>query len=141
MDTSPPPPAPPSYGNPLPPAPKKGLGTGAKVGIGCGAVLLLLIIAAVVASVMFGGKLKDIAQEMEQNPTRGTASMMVKVTGGQMVAEDDVNKRYTVKDPKGKLMTIYWDEVKKAPSTVEGDFSAIPAAPAIPTEPAPAPGN
>jgi hypothetical protein len=131
METSPPPVTPPPYGTPYAPPPKKGMGTGAKVGIGCGAIVLLLIIAAIIASVMFGGKLKTIADEAQKNPARATATTMVSFSGGkiQLVAEDDVNKRYTVKNPDGKLTTIYWDAAKGAPVTIEGDFSAIPAAP------------
>jgi hypothetical protein len=119
-----------------PSAPKKGLGTGAKIGIGCGAVVLLAIIAFVIATVMFGGKLKDFAEEAQKNPARATATMMVKASVGnmEMVAEDDVNKRYTVKETKtGKLTTVYWNEKKSAPEVIEGDFSAIPIEP--PAEP------
>ncbi len=128
-----------------PSAPKKGLGTGAKIGIGCGAVVLLAIIAFVIATVMFGGKMKEFAEEAQKNPVRATATMMVKVSAGnmEMVAEDDANKRYTIKETKtGKLTTIYWSEKKNAPEVIEGDFSAIPAespggapAPEPPTEP------
>jgi hypothetical protein len=128
-----------------PSAPKKGLGTGAKIGIGCGAVVLLAIIAFVIATVMFGGKMKEFAEEAQKNPVRATATMMVKVSAGnmEMVAEDDANKRYTVKETKtGKLTTIYWSEKKNAPEVIEGDFSAIPVespantpAPEPPAEP------
>ena len=68
--------------------------------------------------------------------------MMVKASVGtmEMVAEDDANKRYTVKETKtGKLTTIYWSEKTNAPEVIEGDFSAIPAAP--PTGGIPAPGG
>lgn len=125
MDTTTPPQVPPA-------APKKGLGTGAKIGIGCAAVVLLVIIASVIGTVLLGGKLKNFAEEAQKNPTRATATMMVKVSAGnmEMVAEDDANKRYTVKETKtGKLTTIYWNEKTKAPEVIEGDFSAIPAAP------------
>jgi hypothetical protein len=127
-----------------PGAPKKGLGTGAKIGIGCGVIVLLAIIALVIGSVFLGGKLKEFGEEAAKNPTRATATMMVKVSAGtmEMVAEDDANKRYTVKETKtGKLTTIYWNEKTNAPEVIEGDFSAIPAAapadaaPAPPTEP------
>lgn len=125
-----------------PAAPKKGLGTGAKIGIGCGAIVLLAIIAFVVATVIFGGKLKDFAEEAQKNPTRATATMMVKASVGtmEMVAEDDVNKRYTVKETKtGKLTTIYWNEKTNAPEVIEGDFSAIPVEPPAGGIPAPEP--
>jgi hypothetical protein len=83
---------------------------------------------------MFGGKFKKFAEDAQQNPTRATATMMVSA-GLTMVAEDDANKRYTLKDPSGKLTTIYWDESKQAPEVIEGDFSAIPVVPAPPAGP------
>ncbi|GAA5123963.1 hypothetical protein JIN84_12030 [Luteolibacter yonseiensis] len=142
MEAVPPPVTPPPYENRNTPAPKKGLGTGAMIGIGCGSVILLGIIAVVVVAVMFGGKLKKFGEEAQKNPTRATASLMVDVSGGKikMVAEDDVSKRYTVQGPDGKLTTVYWDEARKAPVTIEGDFSAIPASPALP-EPAEEPAK
>lgn len=134
METSPPPVTPPSQGTSIPTSQKKGLGTGAKIGIGCGVVVLLGIVAAVIAVVMLGGKLKQFGEDAQKNPTRAAASLMVNMSGGEfkMVAEDEVNKRYTVKDSKGNLTTIYWDETKKEPVTISGDFSAIPTAPVSP---------
>ena len=123
-----------------PSAAKKGLGKGAKIGIGCGAIVLLAAIALVIGSVMLGGKVKEFAEQAQKNPTRATAEMMVKVSAGnmEMVAEDDANKRYTVKETKsGKLTTVYWSDKKGSPEVVEGDFSAIPAESTAdaPTEP------
>ena len=44
-----------------------------------------------------------------------------------MIAEDDVNKRYTVREKQsGKLTTFYWDAKTNSAKSVEGDFSAIP---------------
>lgn len=127
------------------PAPKKGLGKGAKIGIGCGAIVLLAVIALGIASVMLAPKMKKFAEDAQKNPTRATAEMMVSVSAGnmEMVAEDDANKRYTVKETKtGKLTTVYWSAKKNAPEVIEGDFSAIPAespadapAPQAPAEP------
>ncbi|MEA3208721.1 MAG: hypothetical protein QOE70_1778 [Chthoniobacter sp.] len=109
---------------------KKGLGPLAWIGIGCGGIIVLAIIAFVVFGVLFGGKLKKFAEDAQKNPTRTTATTMVTVSGGQfeMIAEDDANKRYTVREKKsGNLTTIYWNEKKKAPEVISGDFSAIPA--------------
>lgn len=121
-------------------AQKKGLGTPAKIGIGCGAVVILAIIGVVVTAVMFGGKLKQFTEEAKKNPTRATATTMVSASFGhlEMVAEDDANKRYTVKDKKsGALTTVYWNEKKQAAEVVNGDFSAIPTdAPAAEAAPA-----
>lgn len=128
--------------SPQAPAPKKGLGTGAKIGIGCGAVVLLAVIAVVIVTLYFTPKMKQFAEDAQKNPTRATAEMMVKVSVGniEMVAEDDANKRYTVKETKtGKLTTIYWNAKTNAPEVIEGDFSAIPADSPADAAPAPEP--
>lgn len=129
---------------------KKGLGPLAWVGIGCGGIAVFVIIEVVTFSMVIDWKIKKVVEDFQtksgqttagwqpdefskdaqKNPTRVAATTMVKVSGGQfeMVAEDDANKRYTVKEKKsGKLTTIYWSEKTKAPVFVEGDFSAIPA--------------
>ena len=109
---------------------KKGLGALAWIGIGCGGIVVLGIIGVVIFTMMFGGKIKQFAEDAQKNPTRATATTMITVSGGQfeMVAEDDANKRYTVREKKGgSLTTIYWSEKDHAPKTIPGDFSAIPA--------------
>jgi hypothetical protein len=122
---------------PSSPTPKKGLGTGAKIGIGCGGLVVLIIVGFIVAVFMLKGKIQNFAEEAQKNPTRATASLMVSTGLGEMVAEDDVNKRYTIKEKKtGTLTTFYWNAKKNAPDNVPGDFSAIPVEPAA-TEPAP----
>jgi hypothetical protein len=127
---------------PSSPTPKKGLGTGAKVGIGCAGLVGLIIIGFIVVGIMFGPKMKKFAEDAQKNPTRATADMMVSTGAMEMVTEDDVNKRYTVKDKKGTLTTIYWNAKKNAPEVIPGDFSAIPpdttTAPGTDSEPAPA---
>lgn len=108
---------------------KKGLGVFAWIGIGCGGLVALVIVAVIVLSVIFGGKVKDFIKEAEKNPARAGVTVAVKMSGGQMelVAEDDAQKRYTLKDKKsGKLTTFYWDDKKNTLEQVSGDFSAIP---------------
>lgn len=108
--------------NTTPTPPKKGLGPLAWLGIGCGGIIVLGIVAVVIFVTMK-------ARKFAENPTRATATTMVTVSVGliEMVKEDDANKRYTVRAKEnGKLTTIYWDEKKQAPAVVEGDFSAIP---------------
>ena len=121
---------------------KKGLGALAWVGIGCGGLLVLVVIAVAVFGMILAPKMKKFADEAQSNPTRAMASLMVTVSAGEMemVAEDDANKRYTVKQKQnGKLTTVYWNQKKNAPETIEGDFSAIPAEAAAPVETLPAP--
>lgn len=126
----------------IPPPQKKGLGPLAWVGIGCGGLLVLAVIAFAVFAMVFGPKIKEIANEAQGNPTKAVASMMVRVGAGQaeMVAEDDANLRYTVKHKKnGKLTTVYFNKKKNAPEVIEGDFSAIPANDGPVVEPMPPP--
>ena len=129
------------YSTPTPQ--KKGLGGLAWLGIGCGGLIVLAVIGLVIFSVMFAPKFKQLAENMQHNPTRATAEIMVKASVGTMelVAEDDAHLRYTVKQKKtGQLITIYWSEKNKKPETVPGDFSAIPVeAPAPNSPPVPAP--
>jgi len=144
METSLPPVPSPAHVAPSSPPPKKGLGTGAWIGIGCGGIVVLIIIGFIIVSVLFGGKLKKFAEDAQKNPTRATAEMMVSVSSGkmEMTAQDDANKRYTVKDTKsGSLTTIYWDEKTKTAKVIPGDFSAIPEDSAPDSEPVPDAGK
>ncbi|MDR3403434.1 MAG: hypothetical protein P4L99_13130 [Chthoniobacter sp.] len=125
--------------NPVPPQ-KKGLGALAWLGIGCGALIVIIVLVVVGVGVFMGPKLKQFAEDAQKNPTRTVATTMVSVGMGQfeMVAEDDVNKRYTVKQKStGQLTTIYWDAKTKAPVTIQGDFSKIPPDANLPATPSP----
>lgn len=119
--------------NPIPPQ-KKGLSTVAKFGIGCGGFALLIVIGMIVAGFLLGGKLMQFGEEMQKNPARTTANLLVKASLGtmEMVAEDDAKQRYTLKNTNtGELTTIYWNEDTKSPETITGDFSAIPLKPEV----------
>src|SRR4051794_29052426 len=114
----------------VPPQQKKGLGALGWIGIGCGGIIVLGIIAVAAIFMFFGKDLKEFGEQAGKNPTRAGAMAAVKMSFGklELVAEDDANKRYTLKEKdSGKLITMYWDEKTGAPKQVEGDFSAIPA--------------
>ena len=96
--------------------------------------MVLGVIGIIIFSVFFGSKIKEMGEEFQKNPTRATATMMTKIPGFELVAQDDANKRYTVKETKsGNLTTVYWSEKTQKPVTVQGGFDAIPKE----TEPAP----
>ncbi|MGB8170707.1 MAG: hypothetical protein WCF18_24600 [Chthoniobacteraceae bacterium] len=121
--------------NSPPPLEKKGLGVVAWLGIGCGGIIVLGIIIVVAFTALYGGKIKQFAEDAQKNPTRTMATTMVNVSSGklELVAEDDANKRYTIREKEtGRLTTIYWVEAQKKAEVVNGDFSAIPATP-VPT--------
>jgi hypothetical protein len=110
------------------PAQKKGLSGLAWLGIGCGGLILLLIVGFVVTAFFVGGKVVQFGKDAQANPTRAAASIMVTAGVATMVAEDDEKKRYTVREKQsGRLTTFYWDAKTNSVASVEGDFSAIPA--------------
>lgn len=120
------------------PAPqKKGIGALGWLGIGCGALIVLIIVVVVGVGIFAGPKLKQLGEEMQKNPTRAAADVALMTGQFEMAKEDDVNKRYTVRQKStGQLMTWYWDAKDGKPKSVAGDFSAIPAdsgSPAIAT--------
>jgi hypothetical protein len=124
----------------LPPQKKKGLGALGWMGVGCGGIVGLCVIAFVVFFLTMGGK--EWLKEAQENPTRAAATSMVKFTGGkfEMVAEDDVAKRYTVREKKsGQLVTVYWSKKANKALSIPGDFSAIPADEGASDAPVPAP--
>ena len=115
------------HSSPPHPGQKKGLSGLAWLGIGCGGLILLMIVGFVVAAFFLGGKVSQFSKNAQANPTRAAASIIVTMGVGTMIAEDDVNKRYTVREKQtGKLTTFYWDAKTNSPKSVEGDFSAIP---------------
>src|SRR5436190_558248 len=110
-----------------PPSQKKGIGALGWLGIGCGGVVLIGIIASILVAVFAGPSLKKFAEGAVKNPTRAPADMVVKMGLAEMVAEDDVKKIYTIKQKAdGKLVTFYWSKKKNNVGQVQGDASAIP---------------
>lgn len=130
-----------------PPQQKQGLGPLAWIGIGCAGIIVLAVLAFAGVMFMYGDRIRQFAADVQRNPTGTMATTMVSVSRGklELVAQDDANKRYTVREKAtGKLTTIYWDAKKKTAELVPGDFSAIPsdAAPTTkPPEPAPPGGD
>lgn len=64
---TPPPPPPPPFSAPPPPSappPKKGMSTGVKVAIGCGILLVLVIVGFVVLGVIGGNMVKNRAEDL-----------------------------------------------------------------------------
>jgi len=128
------------------PPPKKGLGVLGWLGIGCGGLVLVAVIIIGAGAVWLKPAIKQFVADQKTNPVRAAANLAVSASLGQleMVAEDDVKKRYTLRQKtNGALTTFYWDAQRKIAATVKGDFSAIPAdanspdTPATPGEPAP----
>ncbi|HSL84482.1 MAG TPA: hypothetical protein VLF66_17045 [Thermoanaerobaculia bacterium] len=103
-----------------PPAPgaapkKKGLSPLAWIGIGCGGLLLLAIIAFVVAGAIGLSWLGGKAKEFEANPAMASAKMMVRVNPElELVESDDEAGTLTIRNKKtGEVMTVGLDEIEE----------------------------
>jgi len=98
---------------------KKGLPVIAWVGIGCGALIVLMVVAFAVGSFFLVKKGKEIAADFEDNPGMAAARMLVKLNPEfEEVSADEENGTITVRNTKtGEEITVNFDDIK------EGRFS------------------
>lgn len=87
-----------------PPVPKQGLSTMVKVGMGCGGLVLLVLI---------GGGI--LAARVAQKPVTSAAKLMVSMLPDmQLVKADETTKEITVKNTKtGQITTMTLDDLKQ----------------------------
>lgn len=108
--------------------PKKGLSPLAWIAIGCGALALVFVVVSV-ALLGFGFfKAKQMVKEIEANPAKATAEMMVKLNPElELVDSDDDAGTMTIKNVKtGETLTVDFEDVadgKISFSTKEGEMS------------------
>lgn len=97
----------------LPPTPhtqpvKKGIPAIGWVGIGCGGLLLLVIIAITIGFSMFAGKIK----EFTDNPEKAGAEMMVSLNPDlEMISQDEEKGEMTIKTKEGKKFTLSYEDI------------------------------
>ncbi|MGC4014378.1 MAG: hypothetical protein QM755_07665 [Luteolibacter sp.] len=110
------------------------------VGIGCGGIIILIIIGAVAGGIWGVGKLKGIADEMAKNPSKKSAEMMVMFNKDlEKVSENDANGEMTIRvKSTGEQITLKYDDLAKGRFTIKdkdgkvvqlggGDLAALPA--------------
>lgn len=95
-------------------AQKKGLGPLAWIAIGCGGLIVIGLVIAVVAGVFVAKKGKDFLTEMEKNPGLTTARTIVRLNPElEEVGVDEDNETITVRNTKtGEEYTFDWSDVK-----------------------------
>jgi uncharacterized protein YneF (UPF0154 family) len=93
---------------------KKGLPIWAWVGIGCGGLLILVLIVVMAAGFFVAKKVKDVAGDFEDNPAMATAKMIVKVNPElEEVATDEEAGTITVRNKKtGEVVTVNFDDIQ-----------------------------
>lgn len=108
---SPPPP-------PGAPAPKKGMGPLGWIAIGCGAIVLLGILAVGVGGYMFKKKVVD---PMQENPGMAAAELIIRANPDlELVSSDPDKNTLTVKNTKtGEVVTINAEDIKEGKISFE----------------------
>jgi uncharacterized protein YneF (UPF0154 family) len=93
---------------------KKGLPVWAWVGIGCGGLVILVLIVVMAAGFFVANKVKDVAADFEDNPAMATAKMIVKVNPDlEEVATDEEAGTITVRNKKtGEVVTVNFDDIQ-----------------------------
>lgn len=109
----PPPPAPPTAQPPA--AKKKGLSPVAWILIGCGGILLVVVLAMGACGMFVAKKAKDFAE----NPARNAAELVVRLNPDlELVGSDDDAETITIRSKdSGEEMTFDWSEIQ------QGNFS------------------
>jgi len=107
-------PTPPSAPGPAPAPKKKGLPALAWVAIGCGGILLVVLLAFVIVGGWLFGKAKDTAKDFQDNPAMASAKMIVKLNPEwELVDSDDEAGTLTVRDKKtGEETTVSLQDVE-----------------------------
>ncbi len=98
---------------------KKGLPIWAWVGIGCGGLLIVVLVVVMAAGFFVANKVKDVAADFEDNPAMATARMIVKLNPElEEVSTDEEAGTITVlnKDT-GEEITVNFDDIE------DGKFS------------------
>jgi hypothetical protein len=93
---------------------KKGLPIWAWVGIGCGGLLILVLIVVMAAGFFVANKVKDVAADFEDNPAMATARMIVKLNPElEEVSTDEEAGTITVRNRKtGEEITVNFEDIE-----------------------------
>lgn len=109
----------------MPPEPteKKGLHPMAWVGIGCGGLLVVAIIAIALGVGFFKRKVSEFQAEMAADPHRTAAEMIVKLNPDlEMVSDDETAGEMTIRvKSSGEEMTVSYADLADGKITVTDD--------------------
>lgn len=116
-------------------APKKGMPAIAWVGIGCGGLILVAIVAAVILFKMAAGKIKEFAA----NPEKTAAELIVSTNPDlKKISQDDEKGEMTIQTKDGEQVTLSYSDLAEGRITVRdkdgnetrigsADLSKVPA--------------
>lgn len=103
------------------PAPKKGLSGLAIAGIGCGGLIVLALLVAVLLMMKACNMVKEVAGDFKDNPTKAAAMMVLKFNPElDIVKTDDARGEITVRNKKsGEEVTMSFKDVSEGKFTMK----------------------
>jgi hypothetical protein len=106
---------------------KKGLPVLAWVAIGCGGIVVLAGIAFTVLGWFAVGKMKDVASDFEDNPTKAAAELVVRMNPDlEMVESDDDAGTITVREKSsGKTVTMNYEDIEEGRVSFESEEGRV----------------
>lgn len=98
-----------------PTPPKKGLSGLAIAGIGCGGLLIVVLIGGGLLVAKGCSAVKQMAGDFQKNPTKAAATLLVKANPDlELVSSDDAKGEMTIKDKKtGEVTTMSFDQLSQ----------------------------
>jgi uncharacterized protein YneF (UPF0154 family) len=109
------------------PTKKKGIPVIAWIGIGCGAIIVIGVAAFLVIGMFVAHKAKDFAKEMEANPAKVAAEMIVKLNPElEIVKSDESAGTITIREKKtGKVATFNYEAIKEGKLVFETEEGKV----------------
>lgn len=106
---------------------KKGLPVLAWIAIGCGGIVVLGGIAFMILGWLAVNKMKDVASEFEDNPTKAAAEMIVGMNPDlEMVESDEDAGTVTIREKSsGKVVTFDYQDIKEGRFSFESEDGRI----------------
>jgi hypothetical protein len=106
---------------------KKGLPVLAWIAIGCGGIVVLAGLAFTVLGWFAVNKMKDVASDFEDNPTRAAAELVVRMNPDlEMVESDDDAGTITVREKSsGKVVTLNYEDIEEGRISFESDEGRV----------------
>jgi hypothetical protein len=106
---------------------KKGLPVLAWIAIGCGGIVVLAGIAFTVLGWLAVGKMKDVASDFEDNPTKAAAELVVRMNPDlEMVESDDDAGTITVREKSsGKVVTMNYEDIEEGRISFESEEGRV----------------
>ncbi len=97
----------------IPNAPKKGMSALAIVGMGCGVLVIVVLIGGVLLMKACTSGLKSFADNMEKNPAKTMAVLAIKGNPDlELVSTNDTTNEITVRDKKsGEVTTLSFNDI------------------------------